>query len=111
MIALDEKLDDVLEKREQEFLNAYRYHMTKVQEELNVLKARANESELKQKQAEKMYSLEVQINRYRNDCSNIMRFVNMQKQLIADFTMRRRELAEDEDFLEEQIAEARVNKA
>ena len=54
---MDEKLDEVLEKREKEFLNAYRFHMTKVQEELNVLKARANEHELKKKQAEKIYSL------------------------------------------------------
>ena len=52
LLGLDEKLDEVLEKREKEFLNAYRHHMTQVQKELNVLKARANESELKQRQAE-----------------------------------------------------------
>jgi hypothetical protein len=40
----------VLEHHEKEFLNAYRFHMMKVQDELNTLKARANESELKAKQ-------------------------------------------------------------
>ena len=28
LLGLDEKLDEVLEKREKEFLNAYRHHMT-----------------------------------------------------------------------------------
>ena len=40
-----------------------------------------------------------------------MHYVNMQKQLIADYTLRKRELNEDDDFLEAQIAEARVVKA
>lgn len=101
----------MLEKREREFLNAYRFHMVKVQEELNALKARTNETELKARQQAKIHSLEVEINKYRNDCSNIMKFVNMQKQLIADFTLRKRELRDDEDFLEIAIGEARVAKA
>lgn len=96
--------------REKEFLNAYRFHMTKVQEELNLLKSRASENELKTKQQEKINNLEMQINKYRNDCSNIMRYVNMQKQLIADLNLRKRELREDEDFLETQIAETQVAK-
>jgi len=29
-----------------------------------------------------------------------MRYVNMQKQLISDYNLRKRELREDEDFLE-----------
>ena len=40
-----------------------------------------------------------------------MHYVNMQKQLIADYTLRKRELNEDEDFLESQLAESRVTKA
>jgi len=90
----------VLEKRERDFLNAYRFHMVRVQDELNALKAKANEKELKSRQHQKIHSLEVEINKYRNDCSNIMRYVNMQKQLIADYTLRKRELRDDEDFLD-----------
>ena len=40
-----------------------------------------------------------------------MRFVNMQKQLIADYTLRKQELRDDEEFLENAIGEARVTKA
>jgi hypothetical protein len=85
--------------------------MMKVQEELNTLKARANESELKAKQEQKIRNLESQINKYKNDCSNIMRYVNMQKQLIADYTLRKRELREDEEFLEYASAQTRMEKA
>lgn len=44
---LDQKLDRVLEKNEKDFLQAYRYHMLKVQNELMNLKKKANETELK----------------------------------------------------------------
>ena len=74
------------------------------------MKASASENELKTKQQEKIHNLDMQIDKYRNDCSNIMRYVNMQKQLIADLTLRKRELREDEEFLEMQIAETRVAK-
>ena len=43
---LDVKLDQVLEKHEQDFLKAYRFQMLKVQEELAELRNRANEKEL-----------------------------------------------------------------
>ena len=77
--------------------------MMKVQEELNTLKARANESELKAKQQEKIHTLESKIEKFRNDCTNIMKYCNMQKQLIADYKLRKRELVEDEEFLESEV--------
>ena len=46
---LDVKLDQVLEKHEQDFLKAYRFQMLKVQEELAELRNRANEKELQAK--------------------------------------------------------------
>ena len=85
--------------------------MMKVQEELNTLKARANENELKAKQQEKIHNLEIQINKFRNDCTNVMKYCNMQKQLIADYTLRKRELREDEEFLELAATENKVDKS
>jgi len=55
---LDVMLDDRLEKHEKDFLQAYRFHMLKVQEELTTLKQRANEAQLKAKQEEKIQNLE-----------------------------------------------------
>ena len=76
---LDEKLDHVLEKHEKDFLKAYRFHMLKVQEELSTLKQRANEKELKNKQDKKIAALEQEISKYRDDCSSIMKYCQMQK--------------------------------
>ena len=107
---LDVMLDDRLEKHEKDFLQAYRFHMLKVQEELTTLKQRANEAQLKAKQEEKIQNLETQIAKFRNDCTNIMKYCSMQKQLIADFSLRKRELREDEEFLETEVAESKVQK-
>ena len=78
--------------------------MLKVQEELSTLKLRANEKELKNKQDKKIAALEQEISKYRDDCSSIMKYCQMQKQLIADYTLRRRELREDEVHLETEVA-------
>ena len=53
--------------------------MLKVQEELSTLKQRANEKELKNKQEKKIAALEQEISKYRDDCSSIMKYAQMQK--------------------------------
>ena len=57
----DEKMDTVLEKREKEFLSAYKAHMTDVQLELLQLKRKANEKELKLQQDDKILQLEQEL--------------------------------------------------
>ena len=39
-----------------------------------------------------------------------MKYTSMQKQLIADYTLRRRELREDEIYLETEVTQAKVDK-
>jgi len=73
------------------------------------LKQKANEKELKIKQEKKIAGLEQQIARYRIDCMNIMKYCNMQKQLLADYALRKRELVEDEDFLDNEVTQAKVD--
>ena len=107
---LDTKLDVVLEKHEKEFLKAYRVQMLKVQDELTQLRQRANEKELQSKQELKISALEKEIAKYRNDCEAIMKYTGMQKQLIADYTLRRRELREDEIYLETEVTQSKVDK-
>lgn len=47
-----------------------------------------------------MQNLEKEMNRYRTDCMNIMKYCNMQKQLIKDLDDKTQEYEEDKDFLE-----------
>ena len=39
-----------------------------------------------------------------------MKYTSMQKQLIADYTLRRRELREDEIYLETEVTQSKVDK-
>ena len=107
---LDQKLDHVLEKHEKDFLKAYRVQMLKVQDELSQLRARANEKELQSKQEKKISALEQEIAKYRNDCEAIMKYCSMQKQLIGDYTLRRRELREDEVYMETEVTQSKVDR-
>ena len=107
---LDQKLDHVLEKHEKDFLKAYRVQMLKVQDELALLRARANEKELQSKQEKKISALEQEIAKYRNDCESIMKYCSMQKQLIGDYTLRRRELREDEVYMESEVTQSKVDR-
>lgn len=47
--------------------------------------------------------------KYRTDCMNLMKYCNMQKQLIADFNLRKRELEDDQDFLDTELVQAKVD--
>ena len=100
----------MLEKHEKDFLKAYRVQMLNVQDELSMLRARANEKELQSKQEKKISALEQEIAKYRNDCESIMKYNSMQKQLIGDYTLRRRELREDEVYMETEVTQSKVDK-
>ena len=39
-----------------------------------------------------------------------MKYCSMQKQLIADYTLRRRELSEDEVYMESEVTQSKVDK-
>jgi len=100
----------VLEKHERDFLKAYRVQMLKVQDELAQLRQRANEKELQSKQEKKITALEKEIAKFRNDCAAILKYNSMQKQLISDYALRKRELREDEEHLETEITQCKVDK-
>ena len=106
---MDTKLDNVLERHEKDFLKAYRVQMLKVQDELSQLRQRANEKELQSKQEKKITALEQEIAKYRNDCESIMKYCSMQKQLIGDYTLRRRELREDEIYMETEVTQGKLD--
>ena len=84
--------------------------MLKVQEELAELRNRANEKELQAKQEQKIASLEQEIAKYRHDCESIMKYSGMQKQLLADYTLRKREYRDDQVYMETEVAQGKVDK-
>ena len=49
------------------------------------------------------------MNRYRTDCMNIMKYCNMQKQLIKDLGDKTEEALEDKDFLDCDQAQTKVD--
>ena len=84
--------------------------MLKVQEELSTLRERANERELQAKQERKIATLEKEVGRYRTDCEALMKYTSMQKQLIRDYTQRRKELRDDETYYQTEVAQSNVDK-
>lgn len=82
IVFLDEKMDNVLEKREKEFLSAYQAHMIKVQKELLYLKRKANEKELKLQQDDKILSLEQQLAFIREETMKAREEIDNQEVLI-----------------------------
>ena len=76
---------------------------------MSQLRQRANEKELQSKQEKKITALEQEIAKYRNDCESIMKYCSMQKQLIGDYTLRRRELREDEIYMETEVTQGKLD--
>jgi hypothetical protein len=64
---------------------------------------------LKLKQDSRMMTLEKEMVRYRTDCMNIMKYCNMQKQLVTDFSGQVVERLEDRDFLDTELAQTKVD--
>lgn len=56
-----------------------------------------------------MQNLEKEMNRYRTDCMNIMKYCNMQKQLIKDLDEQTTESLEDKEFLDCDQAQTKVD--
>ena len=53
----DKKLQDVLQKHEMDFLQAYKQHMDKVIKELSYLKSKANEQEVRLAEDERILAM------------------------------------------------------
>ena len=64
---LNEKISNVLKKQEEEFLAAYRAHMFNVQKELQALRAKLSDSEVKLNRDEKLRKLEEEKEWYRRE--------------------------------------------
>jgi hypothetical protein len=109
IVFLDEKMDNVLEKREKEFLSAYQSHMIEVQKELLHLKRKANEKELKLQQDDKILSLEQELAWIREETMKAREEIDNQEVLIGDLKLENQELEDDAKFLKDQLKECKTN--
>lgn len=82
--------------------------MIAVQKELTDLKSKGTETELQLKQDKRIGQLEKQMNKYKEDCTNIMKYCSLQGKLIQEKSLKSKELKEDEKFLEEQLMEIKI---
>ena len=105
---LDEKMDNMLEKREKEFLSAYQSHMIEVQKELLTLKQKANEKELKLQQDDKILSLEQELAWIREETMKLREEIDNQEALLIDVKLENQELEDDAKFLKDQLKEGKA---
>ena len=78
---LDNRMDTKLEEHEKDFLAAYRKHMIAVQQELTALKQKGTETELQLKQDKR-------IGKFKEDCTNIMKYCSLQKKIIEQKSLQ-----------------------
>ncbi len=80
---LDTKFDRVLERHEKDFLSAYRGHMIKVQKELNYLRRKAKEQEIKLKKDERINNLQKSLDWFRKEALKLGKTCEYQKKEIG----------------------------
>eukprot|EP00347_Sterkiella_histriomuscorum_P008339 403345473 len=105
---LDDRLDQILEKHEKDFLTAYRYHMLKVQKELVALKQKANENELKNQQESRINELEKQTQMFREQCMKLRNKCDAQDKTLDNLKNSIDELEDDRKFLDYEIRDSRL---
>mmetsp|Transcript_31542 Transcript_31542/g.35850 ORF Transcript_31542/g.35850 Transcript_31542/m.35850 type:complete len:480 (+) Transcript_31542:41-1480(+) len=111
VVELDKKIESILAQNEKDFLSAYKMHMLRVQNELKILKGRANEGEMKNQRDDQLTKIEESMKWFRDEALNLGDACNEQKKEIEKWKNRVEHLEEDRKFLEHQIQESkRVNK-
>lgn len=102
---IEEQFTYVLNQHENDFLNAYKGHMSKVTQELNFLKNRAAEANGKLLNDDSINSLQKNIEWFKSEAINLDQKLEDQKEELAKFKAREANLQQDKTFLEEQVKE------
>lgn len=69
----DKKLINVISRHEDDFLGAYKTHMSKVEKQLQMLKDKAKEQEDKLNNDERIVKMEKQLGWYKNEFESLLR--------------------------------------
>lgn len=110
--SLDSKIDAVIEREEKEFLTAYKAHLMKIQDELNLYRNRINGKELELKRNSLLVSLQQSLDFFKKETLRLASVVDSQKAEIEKRDAEIELLKKDRQFLESQVKKAkRENKA
>ena len=107
----DMKLQKVIVRHEDDFLSAYKTHMSKVEKQLQLLKDKAKDLENKLNNDERIIRMEKQLLWYKDEFQNLLDLKDKNDNEIDRITSFIDNLKEEKSYKEEQIkAQKRQNK-
>lgn len=99
----DDKLHNVIKRHENDFLSAYRTHMTKVMKQLQLLKDKALDQENKLNNDERIVRMEKNLDWYKNELGMLNELKDKNENEIDRITAFSENLKEEKVYKEEQI--------
>lgn len=104
---LDSKIKDSLKKHEKDFLSAFKTHMFQVYQQLNELKKRTDEQELKMKRDEQLNKLQAALEWFREEAVKLGDTCQFYKKECDKWKAKAESLEDDRKFLEFQLKSAK----
>jgi len=104
---MDYSFEKAFEKKEKDFILAYRGHIDRVQEELIQLKAESSDQRFLQVKQQKVHQLENKLRRIRECALFLGDMSEMHRKAIKEVKMKVGEQEQDKQFLEKQIEKVR----
>ena len=97
--SLDDKIDDILNKSQSEFVQSYRTYMYKIQQEIKELKRKTDEAEIKIRQNEEIINLEKSSKLFRDESLKLTETLNKKNKEISMLRNKIKFLDEEKEFL------------
>ena len=104
---LDTRIKDSLKKHEKDFLSAFKTHMFQVYQQLNELKKRTDEQELKMKRDEQLNKLQSALEWFREEAVKLGDTCQFYKKECDKWKAKAESLEDDRKFLEFQLKAAK----
>lgn len=105
--SLSEKVSNVLEKQERDFLAAYRAHMYNVQKELQDLRNKVAKAETSLQKNDKVHKLEGERSWYRKEALRLDSFTSAMKKDLKYMKEKLESIEDDRNWLERQLKAAK----
>lgn len=111
MLTFDNDLVNVLAKHEQDFLNAYRLHMHKIEKELLALKNKSKDQDSKLTSDTRIITLEQQLVWFRNEYEGLLRQKKEQDEKLSGLRQEVGALSGETSRMASEVkAQRRINK-
>ncbi|CAG9316631.1 unnamed protein product [Blepharisma stoltei] len=108
MSSLNSHIDNVLQRHEQDFLNAFKCQMYGMYAELKELKKKTNETEVKMKRDEEINRLQSSVNWFREEAVKLGENAQFYKKEADKWKAKAESLEDDRRFLEAQLRAAKA---